>query len=324
MGLFDSIRRMVRRKRILKQSARLRAMTVGEIMTKYVITIRAEEEVIKAATKMIAEDISCLVVAGQDGTPMGVLSERDFVTRVPLTNKVFSLKIKDIMTPNPVTIPSTTKLVDAVALMRERNFRRLMVVDNGKMVGIVTQTDFTRAIRKVFTSYPLIPDLTVGHIMDPNVMEVTPKQTIVDVKQKMMKTNAGAVLIVDNLKDPTPIGIFTEYDAVMQFYDQREKLEIKRIEEYMRKYVRAVDQGTSIFEANTLMLEKNMRRLLIVQDTKIVGIMTQTDVCRYLYGAIDLIESSAAKPDATLRRFSVQPEIHGEFHGEHLKVYTVE
>jgi CBS domain-containing protein len=323
MGLFNAIRRTVRRRAIHKEVARLRELTIGDIMTKYVITVKPSEDVIKAATKMIAEDISCLIVAEND-TAIGILSERDFLRKVPLSKEVFRLKVKDIMTANPVVVPRSTRLSDAVKLMKEHGFRRLIVQENGKLLGIVTQTDFTKALMRCFSSYPAVPELTLAHIMNRKVLTVTPKNSVAQAKQKMLKANVGAIIIVDKEKNPVPLGIFTEYDVVMQFYDQHGKLEMKDISSYMRKYVRAMPQTETIFEANRLMLEKNMRRLLVVDNDKIAGIVTQTDICRYAYDVLGLIDKAADDAKADLKRFSLSTEIHGEFRSEHLKVYDIE
>jgi CBS domain-containing protein len=323
MSLFDSIRRVIRRRAVHREVAKLKALTVGEIMTTYVVTVKPHDEVVKAATKMIAEDISCLVVA-DEGRILGVLSERDFLKKVPLSKAVFTMKVKDIMTANPVTVPRSMKLPEAVALMKAKGFRRLIVAEDGKMLGIVTQTDFTKTISKIFTSFPSIAELTCGHVMTKKVLTVTPKETVAQAKQKMLKVDCGAIIIVDKVSNPEPLGIFTEYDIVMQFYDQHGKLEMRDISHFMRKYVRATAATTSLFEANRLMLSKNMRRLLIVDDKKIIGIVTQTDICRYLYGVLDVIDKAADKPDIFLDRFYLSTEIHGEFKSEHLKVYTLD
>lgn len=325
--VFKAIRRALRRRAVRKEIAAIRRLTVGDIMTKYVITVKPEDDVIKAATKMIAEDISCLVVANETKA-LGVLSERDFLRKVPLTSKVFSMKVKDIMTPDPVTVPRSMKLTDAVALMKSKGFRRLIVAEEGRMLGIVTQTDFTRTLMRTFNSYPEAQALTLGSIMTQKVLMVTPKESVAQAKQKMLKADVGAIIIVDKLKDPIPLGIFTEYDVVMQFYDQHGKLEMKDISHYMRKYVRAMPETETIFEANRLMLQKNMRRLLIVDGKdkggQILGIVTQTDITRFTYTSLDIIEKSAADPKNEMKRFSFSTEIHGEFWTEHLKVYDIE
>ena len=188
------------------------------------------------------------------------------------------------------------------------------------MLGVVTQTDFTRTLAKVFSTYPVIPELTAGHIMTPKVLTVSPKNTVAEGKQKMLKANVGAIIIMDK---NVPVGIFTEYDVVMQFYDQHGKLEMNDIGKYMRKYVRAVSSDTSIFEANKLMLEKNMRRLLIVEGTEVKGILTQTDICRYTYGVFDKVIAAAMSPDANLKQLRSKVDMQGEFRSEHLKVYTI-
>jgi CBS domain-containing protein len=330
--VFKAIRRALRKRAVRKEVAALRRLTVGDIMTKYVITIKPEDDIIKAATKMIAEDISCLIVA-TEAKALGVLSERDFLRKVPLTSKVFEMKVKDIMTPNPVTVPRSMKLTDAVALMKSKGFRRLIVAEDDKMLGIITQTDFTRTLMKAFSAYPVANNLMLGSIMTEKVLMVTAKDSVAQAKQKMLKANVGAIIIVDKLKDPVPLGIFTEYDVVMQFYDQHGKLEMKDISQYMRKYVRAMPSSETIFEANRLMLQKNMRRLLIVdgsqkpdgtKDAKILGIVTQTDITRFVYSALDIIEKSLDDPKTELKAFSFSTEIHGEFWTDHLKVYDIE
>jgi len=320
MGFGHHIKQFLRRRTILKEVARIKAMTVGQIMTKYIITIRAEDEVIKAATKMVAEDISCLVVADGD-KPIGIISERDFLRKVPLSKAVFTMKVKDIMTPDPVTVPPSMPLTEAVALMKSKGFRRLIVAEHGKMLGVVTQTNFTRTLSELFVSYPLASGLLAKDIMTTKILTVSPKNTVAEGKQKMLKADVGAIIIMD--KDQ-PVGIFTEYDILMQFYDQHGKLEMSDIGKYMRKYVRAVPPDASLFAANRLMLEKNMRRLLIVDGTKAAGIITQTDICRYMYSAFDTVLKTAQDSKTDLKRFSLNAEIHGEFHGDHLKVYDVE
>lgn len=321
--MFDSIRKGFRRRKLRKEIAELRKLTVGDIMTKYVITVRPEDEVIKAATKMIAEDISCLIVA-VDSTPVGILSERDFLKKAPFDTKVFKMKVKDIMTPDPITVPRSMGLEKAVALMKQHNFRRLIVAEENKLLGVVTQTDFTRTLSNIFTIYPSMPELTIGHIMTKRVVSITPKDSILKAKESMTKGDVGAVLIVNNQKEGTPLGIFTEYDVVMQFYDQHGKFEVKPVENYMRKHVRAMPPTETVFEANRLMLSKNMRRLLVVEGDKIVGIVTQTDICRYTYGAMEMIGKASEDAKADLKSFPLSTEIHGEFRGEHLKVYNVE
>jgi CBS domain-containing protein len=323
MGLFSGIVRSWRKRKVIKGIVTLKTLTVGDIMSKYVITSKPDEEVIKASTKMIAEDISCIVVVDGD-KPIGVLSERDILKRVPLTNKVFALKVKDVMRKPIVTVPPTMGLQEAVGVMTKNSIRRLVVVKDGKLVGLVTQTDFTKALAKSFPSYPVVKEFSVSATMNKEVLMIPSSGKISQARDAMLKHDSGVVIIVDNMKQKTPIGIMTEYDIVMQFYDQQGKLDMKDIKDYMRKYVRAVPQETSIFQTNKLMLEKNMRRALVVDGMKIAGIITQTSICRYVYPHLDDIEKALRDPKVELRKFNMTTTIHGEFRGEHLKVYDID
>lgn len=323
MGLFSGIVRSWRKRKIINGIVILKTLTVGDIMSKYVITSKPDEEVIKASTKMIAEDISCIVVVDGD-KPIGVLSERDILKRVPLTNKVFAMKVKDVMRKPIITVPPTMGLQDAMAVMTKNSIRRLVVEKDGKLLGLITQTDFTKALTKNFSSYPVTKEFSVNTVMSKEVLMIPSNGKISQAKDAMLKHDSGVVIIVDNMKQKVPIGIMTEYDIVMQFYDQQGKLDMKNIKDYMRKYVRAVPLNTSIFETNKLMLDKNMRRALVVDGIRVEGIITQTSICRYLYPRLDLVEKALQDPTIELRKFNMTTTIHGEFRGEHLKVYDIE
>ena len=156
--MFENIRNNLRRRKARKELERLKSTTVSQIMTKYLITVKPNDDVIKAATKMIAEDISCLVVTDAD-ILYGVLSERDFLKKVPLSQKVFDMKVKDIMRDNPVTCQPNTTLEQAAKMMIQNNVRRLIVAKEKTPIGIVTQTDFTKAANTV-SCYPDTPELS--------------------------------------------------------------------------------------------------------------------------------------------------------------------
>jgi CBS domain-containing protein len=313
MSIFTSLIQGTRRRKLRRCIAALSGATVGEIMTSYVVSARPDDTVIATATKMIAEDISCLLVMEGD-TLKGILSERDFLHKVPLDRQVFAMKVKDIMSPNVVTIPPSTKLVDAVKMMKERNFRRLPVADGKRVVGIVTQTDFSRRLREAFPFVPDDPHLAVQQIMSKGVLTASPKESFAAARERMRKRNVGSILIEEN---GVSLGIFTEYDVVMQFYDQQGNLRVKELSSFMRKYVRAAPADLNLLAANALLNEKKMRRLPVVQEKKVVGIVTQTDIVRYVYLHLDAIREALEK----VVLVPVPKEFIGEFRGEHLKVY---
>ncbi len=116
-------------------------------MEKDVITIE-NDKTAQDAAKIVAEnDISFLVVMN-DGIPQGVLSESDFVRRIAVEDKKSSeVLVSEIMSYKFRSVGPTTTIEDAIQKMLNKNIRRLLVLDNEKLVGVVTQTDLASYLR---------------------------------------------------------------------------------------------------------------------------------------------------------------------------------
>ena len=116
-------------------------------MEKDVITIENDKTAQEAAEIIAEKDISFLVVIN-DGIPQGVLSESDFVRKVAAMDKKSSeVKVSDIMSYKFRSVDPTTTIEDAVQKMLNKNIRRLLVTDNEKLVGVITQTDLASYVR---------------------------------------------------------------------------------------------------------------------------------------------------------------------------------
>ena len=120
---------------------------IRDIMEKDVITIE-NDKTAQDAAKIIAEkDISFLVIMNE-GKPQGVLSESDFVRRIAVEDKKSSeLLVSEIMSYKFRSVGPTTTIEDAIQKMLNKNIRRLLVLDNEKLVGVVTQTDLASYLR---------------------------------------------------------------------------------------------------------------------------------------------------------------------------------
>jgi CBS domain-containing protein len=116
-------------------------------MNKHVITISKEKTCLEAASLLQEKDISFLVVTeGQN--PVGIISESDFVRKLVATNKLASdVPISEIMSPKFRWVEPTTLIEDAVQKMLNNNIRRLLVLENEKLVGVITQTDLASYLR---------------------------------------------------------------------------------------------------------------------------------------------------------------------------------
>jgi len=120
---------------------------VRDIMEKNVITIEQDKSALDAAHLISEKDISFLVVV-KDGIPTGVVSERDFVRKVVANDKQASkIALSEIMSFKFRWVEPSTTIEEAVQKMLNNNIRRLIILENNKLVGVITQTDLASFLR---------------------------------------------------------------------------------------------------------------------------------------------------------------------------------
>jgi len=120
---------------------------VRDIMQKNVITIEHDKSALDAAHLISEKDISFLVVM-KDVKPIGVVTEKDFVRKIASNDKQASkIPLSDIMSYKFRWVEPSTEIEDAVQKMLNNNIRRLIVLENEKLVGVITQTDLASFLR---------------------------------------------------------------------------------------------------------------------------------------------------------------------------------
>jgi CBS domain-containing protein len=122
--------------------------TVGEIMTRDVVTVARDEAVQRAVRLMIDRDIGSVVVE-DDGKPIGLFTERDLTRHILDHADVLGLPVGEVMSGPVVSAKPDQQIVDAFELMNERHIRRLPVVEGDRLVGIVTERDLLRWVGAV-------------------------------------------------------------------------------------------------------------------------------------------------------------------------------
>src|SRR5690606_21254895 len=111
-----------------------------------VVKVTPEQSVLEAIKLLASEDVGAVLVMSGDRLA-GILSERDYTRKVVLKGRASeSTRVEEIMTANVVCVSPRTKSRDCMALMTEKNIRHLPVVDEGRVVGMVSIRDIVSDI----------------------------------------------------------------------------------------------------------------------------------------------------------------------------------
>jgi len=121
-------------------------MLVQEIMTRRIETINSHEPVIEACRKYKEQKLGSLIVMEED-TLVGIITERDVIEKIILEEKnPRQIPVRDIMTANVKTVNSLQTVEEAVEIMKKNKIKKLPVIYNHIIVGIITEKDITHAI----------------------------------------------------------------------------------------------------------------------------------------------------------------------------------
>jgi acetoin utilization protein AcuB len=130
------------------------------------------------------------------------------------------MRVRDLMTPYPISVPPSTSVVDARHIMDERRIRHLLVTENHRLLGIVTDRDIRLNLPSPATSLSiwelnyLLSKLTVGQVMKRSVIVVDPDREAADAAVLMVAEKIGALPVIYGGE---LVGIVTETDFLGAF-----------------------------------------------------------------------------------------------------------
>ena len=197
--------------------------------------------------------------------------------------------IMAIASKNIVTLPPTTNIMGTVKTMLKYGFRRVPIADAGtnRLVGIITSLDIVDflggGLRHNIVKNRYKGNLAaainedVREIMKKDVVSLGVNDNISSAIKTMIEKNIGGIPIVDD--DDVVVGIVSERDFVRTVADITTS---KSVNKYMSNKVVTASPDISVGEATRTMIEKGFRRIPIVKEDVLLGIVTASDVMRYL------------------------------------------
>ena len=184
------------------------------IMTQKVVSIRTNAKISEAIEKMKESNLGGLPVVNEKNSVKAIITERDIANLIP--EKISSIKIRQIMSEQVVTALPTTTIFETAKTMATEGFRRLPIVSEGKLMGIITAMDIIRffGTGKVFQylrsgTITQVLNTPALEIATKNVTTIQPEADIGEAAKIMRQKNIGALPVV---KEGKLIGIITERD----------------------------------------------------------------------------------------------------------------
>jgi len=132
------------------------SIRVRTSMSKNIISIEKGLSIKSAIKTMVRRNVGSVIITAH-GKPIGIVTERDILKSLAYRKAIRpDTKIEVIMSKPLITINSTATLGDAAEMMAKHKIRRLLVKENGKYVGIITQRDLQEAMTDTFKSLLLL------------------------------------------------------------------------------------------------------------------------------------------------------------------------
>ncbi len=192
---------------------------VRTIMTQQPVTLGHDSTIRDAVGIIVKKKIGGIPIIGNDGTLAGIVTERD-VLRVLGADRS-TLNVEDVMTTSLRVTEPDCPIAKVTKDMTTCRFRRLPVVSDEVLYGIITATDIMRYLgsREVFSRLTTgqvgeVTALPVRTLVAGSLITTTPDKSINEAAREMLKKNIGALPVIE---DSRLIGLVTEFDLVRAF-----------------------------------------------------------------------------------------------------------
>jgi len=197
--------------------------SVRTIMTPKMTTLPESSTIAHAVEIIISRMVGGIPIVGHDDTMEGIVTERDVMKT--LAHEISDLCVEDIMSTS-LRVTSPDALIGAVTRdMTRHRYRRLPVVTDDVLYGIITTTDIVRYIgeKKVFSGMETgdvkeVMSLSVRNLISGKLFTTVPERNVNDAAREMFERNVGALPVIEDAK---LIGLVTEFDLVKAFAQGR-------------------------------------------------------------------------------------------------------
>lgn len=261
-------------------------MQVKNLMSEDLITVDKDQSLADALKLLRKHNVSRLPVLNNKEL-VGIVSERDIANKLGSSKyesmPASRLHVSSVMVKDVISVPETMQLGDVAELMLEKGIGSVPVMSDDKMVGIVSKADFVTLADGI-----AFDKICVKEIMCKDLTVISPTERLVHARRLMLESHVGRLPVID---DDAVVGMVTSKDLMRAFIDFRknvpekyQKSQIKDVlvEDIMSTNPTCVARDMTISEVSKLIMETGYNGLPVVDEDKIVGIITQTDILRLI------------------------------------------
>ena len=261
-------------------------MQIKNLMSTTLITIDKDQNLSDALKLLRKNRISRLPVLNNKEL-VGIISERDIAKKLG-SSKYESmpssrLHVSSVMVKDIISVSKSMRLAEVANIMLENGIGSVPIIDEGKMVGIVSKADFvTLAIDGEYDK------ICTKEIMTKGIISISPSERLVHARRVSIDSNVGRLPVIDVEE---LVGMITSKDLMRAFIDFRknvpekyQKSQIKEVlvEDIMSTNPLVVTKDDSISDVAKIMIETGYNGLPVVEEDNVVGIITQTDILRLI------------------------------------------
>ncbi len=283
-------------------------MSVGSMCRRPARTASPRDTAQSAARRMGAERVGALVLVERE-RPVGIVTDRDLALRVVGEgHAASSIRVKEVATPSPAVLGEEASLQQAAQEMRAAPARRIPVVDDrGHVVGILAADDLVRLAARELSALAEVaseqsprgrPVAAKGldavreanHYAKP-VETVGLEVPVRAVAERMRSKQIGCVIVVDD--SGLPSGIVTDRDLTRRVVGEDRDPNTTAVVEVMSRSLLCLDAGEPLQRVVEAMSEIGVRRIPVLRDGALAGIVTYDDVLVALGSELHALGESA-------------------------------
>lgn len=246
------------------------------------VKIRKEESVYKAIGILVEKNISGLPVVDDTGL-VGVISEKD-VLGLLFDNEYLPGTVEDYMVKNITCFDEEDSLIDVCDCLINNHFRRIIVLQRGKLAGIISRSDLIKANKDKFKPQDLPEEaakqcsILAKDVMKCGLLTIRPQTPIYEAMEILATKNITGLPVVDDHMNL--VGIVSEKDMLKLLYDP--KVKPGKAKDFMTEEVVSFNQDDSLLDICDCLINNHFRRVPILNQGKVVGIISRADIIVYI------------------------------------------